>query len=439
MQLGTSYRDIWRVSLPIIVGSAAQNVIALTDSVFLYYRSEEDFAAIGFVASFYIIVAAIGFGFSRGGQILIARRAGQQDMAAVGRAFYSTLYFELLLSVLLFLVLRYGSYWIFASLIYDDDIFYKSLAYIQMRKYGVFPAFVGVSLIALYTGIARPAFVIVSTLVLAVVNMVADRILIFGGWGFPAMGIAGAGLASTIAEYVGTTVFLLYMLFDRKNRRYQISRLPKWDGRIVRQIVRVSVPIVAMSVVGLGSAFVFFGLIENLGPQALAEANLVRIAYLILSIPVWGFSSGTNTIISYFIGRGRRKAVIPLLWKTTYLCTGITAILTLPLLVAPSTILYPLLGNERAHLIEGAYPSFLVLGAILLVFSVSSIFFNGLIGAGATARALRIQWLATLGYMLGIYAVVQASWGSLATAWSVEIGYWLVIFYFTFRFLKRNY
>lgn len=439
MHLGTSYKDIWKVSLPIIVGSAAQNLVALTDSVFLYYRSEEDFAAIGFVASFYIIIAAIGFGFSRGGQILIARKAGQKDPASVGRTFYSTLYFELALAVVLFLLITYGSYWIFAALINDDDIFNRSLAYIQMRKYGIFPAYIGVSLVALYTGIARPVFVIVSTLVLAVVNILADRALIFGVWGFPEMGIAGAGLASTIAEYVATAVFLVYMLLDRKNRIYRIASLPKWDGYIIRQIVRVSVPIVAMSVVGLGSAFVFFGLVENLGPQALAEANLVRIAYLILSIPVWGFSSGTNTIISYFIGRGRRRAVIPLLWKTSYLSLGVTAVLTLPLLLAPEQILYPLLGNERSHLVAGAYPAILVLGGILLVFSVSSIFFNGLIGAGATSRALRIQWLSTFAYALGIYVVVHASWGSLAAAWSVEIFYWLVIFYFTYRFLRKNY
>jgi len=67
LKLGTSYRSIWKVSIPIIIGSAAQSVVAMTDSIFLYYRSVDDFAAIGFVATFYIIVAAIGFGFSRGG------------------------------------------------------------------------------------------------------------------------------------------------------------------------------------------------------------------------------------------------------------------------------------------------------------------------------------------------------------------------------------
>ncbi|MFT6131160.1 MAG: Na+-driven multidrug efflux pump, partial [Neolewinella sp.] len=256
MKLTTSYRDIWKVSLPIIIGSAAQNIVAMTDSVFLYYTDEEDFAAIGFVAAFYIIVAAIGFGFSRGGQILMARRAGQGKPDEVGRVFYSTVYFELALAVIMFLFMTHGAYWLFASLVDSDVIFRKSLEYLEMRKWGVFASYFGVACIALYTGIARPLFIIIDTLILATVNIFLDRALIFGMYGFPEMGIAGAGLASTIAEYVALLVFVVYMIFDRKNRVYNIFKLPKWDPVIIREIVSLSVPIVAMSVVGLSSSFV---------------------------------------------------------------------------------------------------------------------------------------------------------------------------------------
>ena len=77
MQLKTTYKQILSISAPIMLGSAAQNVIALSDSVFLYYKSESDFAAIGFVGVFYLVIAAIGYGLSKGGQILIARRMGE--------------------------------------------------------------------------------------------------------------------------------------------------------------------------------------------------------------------------------------------------------------------------------------------------------------------------------------------------------------------------
>jgi putative MATE family efflux protein len=437
VKLTTSYRDIWKVSLPIIIGSAAQNVVAMTDSVFLYYKDEEDFAAIGFVAAFYIIVAAIGFGFSRGGQILMARRAGQEKPEEVGRVFYSTVYFELILAVLLFLFMTHGAYWLFASLVDSDVIFYKALEYLEMRKWGVFASYFGVACIALYTGIARPVFIIVDTFILAATNIFLDRALIFGMYGFPEMGIAGAGLASTIAEYVALLVFVVYMIFDRKNRVYNIFKLPKWDPVIIQEIVGLSVPIVAMSVVGLGSGFIFFGLVDNFGERALATTNIVRIAYLILSIPAWGFCTGINTMASYFVGSGQTENVRTVLWKTAFLCLGITTLMILPLLAFPRYFLYPILGDERAYLIDAAYPIFWVLWGILTTFSFGSIFFNGLIGAGETRLALKIQSIVAAVYVVLIFVVARASWGTMVLAWSVEILYWIAIFLVAWLYFKK--
>ena len=437
MKLSTSYRDIWKVSIPIIIGSAAQNLVAMTDSVFLYYEGEDDFAAIGFVATFYIIVAAIGFGFSRGGQIMIARLVGLGTPKDVGRTFHSMLYFELALALLLFFGMTFGAYWLFAGFVDSDVIFYKALEYLETRKWGVFASFPGVACIALYTGIARPKFIIIDTVLLAATNIFLDRALIFGMYGFPEMGIAGAGLASTVSEYVALVVFLVYMVFDRKNRKYGLFRLPRWNPGIIREIVGLSVPIVTMSVVGLGTAFVFFGLVENFGERALAVTNIVRVTYLILSIPAWGFCTGVNTLASYFVGRRENAKVKVVLWRTSLLCLGITTLMVLPLLVFPNQVLYPILGDERAYLIDAAYPVFWVLWGILTTFSFGSIWFNGLIGVGETGLALRLQSACAAGYVVLIFIIVRSSWGNMVWAWSAEIVYWAVIFVLAFFFFRR--
>lgn len=437
MELSTSYRDIWKVSIPIIIGSAAQNVVALTDSVFLYYKSEEDFAAIGFVATFYIIVAAIGFGFSRGGQIMIAKLVGEGKPRDVGRTFFSMVYFELLMAVGLFVFITFGAYWLFAGFVDSDVIFDKALEYLDTRRWGVFASYLGVACIAMYTGIARPTFIIIDTVVLAATNIFLDRALIFGLYGFPEMGIAGAGLASTIAEYVALVVFLVYMALDRKNRIYDIFRLPKWNPSVIREIVGLSVPIVTMSVIGLGTAFVFFGLVENFGERALAVTNIVRLAYLILSVPAWGFCTGINTLTSYFVGKKRYGDVRTVLWRTAFLCLGITTLLALPLLIAPNKTLYPILGDERVYLIDAAYPVFWVLWGILTTFSFGSIFFNGLIGVGETKLALSVQSICAAAYVGLIFLVVKSSWGNMIWAWSAEIVYWLLIFGFAWWYFRK--
>ncbi|MFK7935035.1 MAG: MATE family efflux transporter [Saprospiraceae bacterium] len=438
MLLRTSYRQILAISAPIMLGSAAQNVIALSDSVFLYHLSEEDFATIGFVGVFYLIIAAIGYGFSRGGQIMIARRMGEGNMEEVGRTFYSMLYFEFALSIVMFLFMQYVCYYFFSLFVNSDLIFYKSLEYLEYRSYGVFFSYVGVAMIALYTGVARTTFIIVDTLILAIVNIVLNYGLIFGKWGLPEMGIAGAGLASTIAEIAAFIVFILYVLLDKKSRAYRLFSPPKIDVNQIKTQYKLSLPIVAQAIVGLGSWFVFFGIIENLGERQLAITNLVRMVYLILSIPCWGFASGVNTMVSHFIGNRKRWAVLPITIRTSWLCFYATMILSLPVVLFPQHLLYPLLGGEDMSLIVDAQPILYVLLIILALFSFGGVFFNAVAGTGGTFFGLKIQFFCAIGYLVYIYFVVEFTNGGLTWAWASEVFYWLAIIGICYWYLKEK-
>lgn len=438
MKLRTSYRQILAISTPIMLGSAAQNVVALSDSVFLYYLSESDFAAIGLVGVFYLVIAAIGYGFSRGGQIMIARRMGEGQKEKVGNTFYSMVYFELALSIVMFFFMQYGCYYFFSLFIDSEIIWRKSLEYLDYRSWGVFFSYTGVAIIALYTGVARTSFIIIDTIILAIVNIALNYGLIFGKWGLPAMGIAGAGLASTIAEIVAFVVFFVYILHDKEARTYRLFHLPRVDLKLIRQQYTLAFPIVAQAFVGLGSWFVFFGIVENLGERELAITNLVRMVYLVLSIPTWGFASGVNTLVSNFIGQRKRQAVIPIIWKTAKLCWIVTMVFTLPVVLFPQMMLSPLLGDVNQDLIVEAQPVFYVLLFILTGFSISGVFFNGMAGTGATGYGLRIQSICALFYLVYIYVEINYTSGGLPWAWAAEAFYWGIVLFWTMRYLRSK-
>lgn len=439
MKLELSYRRIWAISAPIMLGSAVQNVIALSDSVFLFHLSQEDFAAIGFVGVFYLVIAAIGYGFSKGGQIMIARRMGEGQIREVGRTFYAMLYFEFGLAVLMFLLMRYGCAVFFPLFINSEVVLTKSLEYLEYRSWGVFFSYAGLALIALYTGVARTRFIVVDTLLLAVVNILLNWALIFGNFGLPAMGIAGAGLASTISEVLAFLLFVGYVvLIDRKARTYQLFRLPSLDWKLIRQQQAIATPVVAQSVVGVGSWFIFFSIVEDLGERPLAITNLVRIVYLILSVPCWGLASGTNTLVSNIIGQGLHARVGEAIRKSMILCLGITMTISIPVVVEPAFFLYPLLGKADPELIQEAQPIFGILLLILAVFSFGSIQFNGLIGTGATFKGLILQSLSAFSYLVFIYCVVHYTNGGLPLAWSAEILYWGLLGLFSLFFIRSG-
>jgi len=438
MRLNTSYRQILTIAAPIMIGSAAQNIITLTDRIFLFQLGVDDFASIGFVSVFYLIVAAIGFGFSRGGQILIAQKAGANEFKEAGRIFHSVFLFELFISILMFIFLAWGSYWFFSMIVDSEVVFTKSMDYLYTRKWGVFFSYTGVALVSLYTGIARPKFLIFDTFVLAIVNIVLDYVLIYGHYGFPQMGIAGAGLASTIAEIVAFIVFVIYMFWDKKIQKYEIFRWPKWDKKLVKKQYNISFPLVIQPLIGLGSWFLFMGIIENLGEEALAITILAQMVYLVLSIPAWGFSAGIGTMVGGFIGHKKRQAVIPIIWKTASFSFWITMVFTIAFVAFPHEILSPILGKESFDLITKSQPIFYVLAGILAVFSTGSVIYSGVSGVGASGYALRIQFFSVLFYLIYIYILVEYTDVHLAWIWAVEIFYWVIVISWSLRYLYKR-
>jgi MATE family multidrug resistance protein len=202
-----------------MIGGASQNIIALTDSLFLYHYDQLMFAAMGFVGVYYLIIAAIGYGFSRGGQIFIARRMGEKNRMAIGQVTHTMIFFELLIALIMFLLMHYGSETLFRMLAKSDIIIQHSLEYIKYRSWGVFFSYLGVAYVALYAGVARTSIIGYQTLILILINLVLNYGFIFGHFGLPAMGIGGAGLASTLAEVIAVGIFTIYIFFDNKKKK----------------------------------------------------------------------------------------------------------------------------------------------------------------------------------------------------------------------------
>ncbi len=422
-----------------MLGSAAQNVIALSDAVLLYHLSEVDFAAIGFVGVFYITIAAIGYSFSRGGQIIIARRMGEGKYAAVGHVFHTMLLFELALATLMWAFMRFGTPWFFHLFLeHSPAIYEKCLEYIHYRSYGIFFSYAGVALISLYTGIARPGIILLDTIILAIVNLALNYGLIFGKFGLPEMGIGGSGLASSIAEGVAFLVFVLFMIGDRKNRPLKIFSIPEPDWALTRQQLNISLPVVVHAAVGQGSWIFFFGMVENLGERALAISNLARTVYLLLSIPLWGFSSGVNTLVSNLIGQDRYSDVLAAAWKTGKLCWLVSMIIAVPILFFPGKVLYPLLGKSDMTLIGETQPVFYLMLLILSFSTFGSVLVNSLSGTGATWFGLRLQLITMTIYLSYIFIAVNVLQAPLFWVWTGEVLYWFVMILMVVFYLRTE-
>jgi putative MATE family efflux protein len=434
--LGIGYRNILALSLPIMLGSAGQNIVVLSDSIFLYHYDALSFAAMGLVGIFYLMLNSIGFSISKGAQILVARKMGERDALGIRGVFQNSLFILFITAFLVYFFLHFFADPLFSLMVQDEGIRQLCLDYLGYRSFGLFFSFLGFGMIGLYTGIGRTGFILVDTLFLLLANLFLNYSLIFGKFGFSEMGIVGAGLASTLSEGMAFVLFLLYLVWDGRNRKAHYLTAFSFGRAALTTIMRLSYPIVLQSMLSLGAWFLFFLLIEKMGAEALAISNLVRVVYLFLSVPYWGFSVTVSTFVSVFIGEGNYEKLFLVLKRSLFLCLSLTLCIAFPVAFYPTVFLHPLLGTEQGGLIQMTQPSLWVLYCILGAMSISGILFNAVMGAGGTFYSFRIQSYALVPYIALVYIGIYFGKWNIALIWGVELLYWGVIGWLSWIFLK---
>ncbi|QQS27928.1 MAG: MATE family efflux transporter [Sphingobacteriales bacterium] len=425
MQIKATYKDIWSLAYPIILANFAQNIISLTDIVFLGRVDEIQQGACGLISTYYFIMVTIGLAFSRGGQILIARRSGQQQYEDIGRITLNLLYAQIALATLLFLFLKITSPFVLKLFITSNEIYSASLSYLKYRSYGLFFSFFGFVLMALYTSIGRTRIIAVITAVLCFTNIFLNYVFIFGHYGFPAMGIEGAALASTLSEITAFLFTVGYLLYDKKLIPYSLRRLWKLDFPLQKRMALLSLPLVIQFIVGLGGWFVFLSFIESMGQHELAISVVLKIIYTIFSIPSWGFASAINSVVSNLIGQYKFSQVFLAVMRTAMMSAIFTLALCLILVLFPETLLS--LFTKDIAIIEGAKPILGMLVAIVLACSISVIIFNGLMGTGATYTSLVIESITIVIYLSYGYLMSKVYILGLSYVWSAEFIYWVLL------------
>ncbi len=431
-----TYKHIWKVAYPIIIGLVAQNLMVVIDTAFLGRLGEVTLGASAIGGIFYLSLVMLGAGFSVGTQIMIGRRNGERKYRNIGRIFDHAIYFLLLLALLVFVLLTYLAPSFLSWFLSSDAVSEESLVFLKYRRFGIFFGFLNLGFHAFYVGITRTMLLSVSTTIMAAVNIVLDYALIFGHFGLPEMGIAGAAIATNIAELVTFIFFLAYTWRSHNMHIYKLFRFWKPHQRLYRPLFKLAIPVMFQFFLSFAAWFVFFMIIEQIGETALAASNITRSVYMLLMIPVWGLSSATNTLVSNTIGRGNSQEVLPLIWKIVIISVVAN------LVMIQSTIFFPReiasLFTEDQHLIEATVPLLRVISLALIVFSITMIIFNGLSGTGKTMIALRIELFSIGLYLITAFALATVFNAQAEAVWFVEVVYFGIMGLLAFLSLKKG-
>jgi putative MATE family efflux protein len=416
-----SIKNIWLIAYPIILGSLAQDIITVVDTAFIGQLGEVQLGAAAIGGMFYLAIVMLGWGFGLGVQIIISRRYGENRIAEINQVWMHSLAILVFLSMLVFLLVRFFAFNGLVHVLSSVSVAKNSIDFLEVRIFGIFAAFININFRAFFIGTAQTKIIGLTTILMAIVNIALDYLLIFGKANFPELGMAGAALASVISEFVALVVFILYAKFSRALKPFALFGQVPFCLQTIRTIFTVSIPTMLQNFISFATWFIFFLFVERMGETPLAISNIIRSIYIVMLVPIFGFASATNSLVSYAIGKGELFAIKYILKKSIFLAvSGISVIVFVAWLIPEKIIgLY----TNQVVLIEQTIPVFHTVMLASFAIAIGFVLFQTVSGTGKTQVALLIEVLVLIVYLTGVYLISSAPNAKVNHVWFVEVIY----------------
>ena len=429
-------RQIWHIAYPILISLIMEQMIGMTDTAFLGRVGEVELGASAIAGVFYMVIFMVAFGFSIGTQILIARRNGEENYREIGQLFYHGIYFQVGLAAVMFLLSYFLSPLILERIISSPAVCRAAEDYLHWRVFGAFFSFSAVIFRAFFLGTVQTRTLTLNSVVMVLSNVVFNYILIFGNFGFPAMGIAGAALGSSLAEGVSLLFFILYTRRRVDVSKYGLDRIPRFCRGVLRRMLNVSLWTMIQNFFSLATWFLFFLYIEHLGERALAVTNIVRSASGLLFMVMMAFASTCGSLTSNLIGRGHASEVPHLIHQHIRLAYLFVMPLALLFVLCPQLILG--IYTDMADLREAAIPSLWVMCASYLLIVPANVYFQSVSGTGNTRTALALELSSLVLYTAYITWTILILRLDVALCWTSEMVYGIFILLFCRLYIRRG-
>jgi MATE family multidrug resistance protein len=377
----SSYRDVLRVSIPIVMSMATTVVMTFTDRVFLANYSIDAIAAAlpaGIIAYVFLIFFADTVGYV---SVIIAQYTGAGALQRVGGAMWQAIYFALI-SWLIMVGLSFGAGPLFRLVGHSAEVQQLEVIYFRMLCLGSGIHIIGMALSSFFTGrgVTRPVMIIY--IIAMFLNVPLDYALIYGVWIFPELGILGAAIA-TVFSWTSATLLLGFLVFARENNNtFKTRQNYQFDAGLFRRLLRFGVPSSLQFSLDVFAFSFFVLMVGRIGKAELVVTNIAISLDSASFRPLSGFALGTSTLVGQALGRNRPDEAVAAAKTTMVIVAAYMAVFILAFVFVPQ----PLLELFRPRDISPeSFAAIKDMGVVVLRFVAGYLLLDGLYMIGTAA------------------------------------------------------
>jgi multidrug resistance protein, MATE family len=427
--------QIMQIALPILGGMMSQNIMNIVDAAMVGQLGSTALAAVGLASFVNFVAAAVFMGMSSGVQAMVARRIGEGRLHDAANPLNGALLTILVAALPVTLLLTYYSQDILMFINSDPEVIRHGTAYLDARLIGIMAVGMNFSFRGYLSAIKMTEFYFKTLIIMHTINILLNYVLIFGHWGFPALGTQGAGLGTSISMIGGTLMY--FFLTIRYTKHYGFGfHLPSKETLL--QVIKISIPSSAQQLFFALGFTVLYWIVGKIGTAELAAANILTTLTLVAILPCIAFGMSSATLVGQAIGRKEFEDAYLWAWDTSKIAILAISTLSIPMILLPETLLAVFL--HEPEVIAIAKVPLQLVGIAIIIDAVNLVLMSSLQGAGATKITMIVgvvcQWLIflPLAWLIGPYMGM-----GLTAIWLIQGLYRLFqTFWFARLWMKRD-
>jgi len=361
-------RLLFTMGVPLALSMLIQALYNIVDSVFVSYLGESALTAVTLAYPIFILMISVAVGTGVGVNSLISRRLGAHRHAEAERA-ASNGFVVLLVSSLVFVLFGiFGAKPFIQAYTDVPETAEYGATYLSIICTYCVGLFLQVFCERIMQSQGKNLYAMLMQLVGAIVNIVFDPILIFGLFGFPKLGIAGAAIATVGGQFTAM-FFSMFIILSKQNEVRVHLKGFRPDLPSIRGIYEVGFPTIVMQAIGTVMTLIMNAILISFTETAVAVFGAYFRVQSVAFMPLFGLTNASLSIMAYNYGACNKKRIMRTLRLTVVVGLILMTIMTALFLLIPNQILS--LFNASEAMLEIGKSAFAIIPLGLVLASVS--------------------------------------------------------------------
>jgi MATE family multidrug resistance protein len=434
------YREFLVIAIPLILSTGAWSIQHFVDRMFLSWYSPETIAAAMPAGILNFTIMSIFIGTATYVSTFVAQYYGAGRYHRIGPALWQGIYVSVLGGLALICLIPFARP-IFSLVGHEPVVQGHEVDYFQILCLGGAPVIASSAISGFFSGRGKTWPVMWVNISSTTVNLFMDYALIFGNWGFPELGIKGAGIATVLS---GIVSFLMYMAFICKgahNKAFHTLSGWRLEKDLLLRLLRFGFPVGVQFFLDMGGFTIFILLVGRMGTTNLAATNIAFNISTLVFMPMIGSGIAISVLVGQYLGKDRPFLAQRSVYSAFHLTFVYMAGIALAYVLIPDVFVAPFAAQADPKRFAEIYRVTVILLRFVAIYSIfdtmNMVFAAAVKGAGDTRYVMiMVAIMSLLVLVVPTYvSIIILNWG-LMSAWVIASAYVITLgFVFFFRFL----